>query len=49
MSTIFMEREKSAWRPHCVADEPVDREPVSGAEFPVNREKNREIEKIDAA
>jgi hypothetical protein len=38
MSAVFSNLEKSAQRPHCMADETVSGEPVSGPKFPVTRE-----------
>ena len=46
MSRVLTHREISPRRPDCLADEPVNGEPVSGSEFPVIREKNREFRGI---
>jgi hypothetical protein len=43
---VLSNREKSAQRPDCVADEPVSGEPVSASQFPANREFNREFFKF---
>jgi hypothetical protein len=43
LSGTFLLTGPEADRPHCMADDPVHREPVSGAKFPAIREENRDF------